>query len=84
MAINVSVQYNGGFLPDIIQYAPAIKKLEIALRLYFLFSWKHEHDFLKGVFLIFASSFCFFLNFLSCSLFLSHIFPVYSTTSTPN
>ena len=42
-----------------IQYAPAIKKGEIALRLHFLFSWKHEHDFLKGVFLILPAVFVF-------------------------
>ena len=55
--------------PVILQYAPAIKKREIALRLHFLFSWKHEHDFLKRVFLIFASSFCFFPQLLKLFTF---------------
>ena len=74
-----------------VQYAPAIKKREIALRLHFLFSWKHEHGFLKGVFLIFASSFCIFLNFLSFHFFspiyspctVLHLRPTEWTTTLP-
>ena len=56
-----------------VQYRPASKKRKIGLRLCFLFSLENEHEFLKRAFLIFASNFCFFLNFLTCSRFLSHI-----------
>ena len=69
-----------------VQYAPA-KKREIALRLDFLFSWEHEHDFLKGVFLIFASSFVFpqFLKLFTFPLaYIPHVqYYIYAQLNEP-